>query len=70
MNTTDIIRQHLIELRESHGWTQADVAAKLNMSQRAYSHYENGSRNISVDTLVIIARLYGVSTDFLVGEEH
>ena len=69
MKVKDLVRQRLVELREERGWTQKEVASRLNISQRAYSHYESGSRSISLELLVDIAELYGVNVSFLVAEK-
>ena len=70
MKVKDLVRQRLVELREEQGWTQKEVASRLNISQRAYSHYESGSRSISIELLVDIAELYGVSVSSLVAREE
>ncbi|MBQ3423413.1 MAG: helix-turn-helix transcriptional regulator, partial [Romboutsia sp.] len=44
-----------------------EVALKLNISQRAYSHYENGTRQLPIDLLIKISQLYGVTTDYILG---
>jgi transcriptional regulator with XRE-family HTH domain len=41
------------------------VGDYLHISQRTYSHYENGTRNIPTDILIHIADLYNVSIDYL-----
>ena len=61
------IKKQLVNLRESRNWTQTQVARMLNVSQRAYSHYENGTRQVPLEILVAIADLYHVSTDYLLG---
>lgn len=55
----------LIDLREDKDWTQTQVAKMLSISQRAYSHYENGTRQIPIETLIALAKLYSVSVDYL-----
>ena len=59
--------KRIIDLREEKDWTQTFVAEKLNVSQRAYSHYENGTRQIPIDILVKLSKLYSVSTDYILG---
>ena len=46
---------------------QKELADALGVSQRAYSHYENGTRKIPLDILVALADFYGCSTDYLLG---
>ena len=39
----------------------------LHISQRSYSHYETGSRNIPIEMLIRLANYYDTSIDYLVG---
>lgn len=52
-------------LREDCDFTQTYIADYLQISQRAYSHYENGERGIPVEILCQLADLYHTSTDYL-----
>lgn len=52
-------------LRRHTGLSQAELAAKLQISPSAVGMYEQGRREPSTDTLVALARLFGVSTDYL-----
>ncbi|MBQ9948216.1 MAG: helix-turn-helix transcriptional regulator [Oscillospiraceae bacterium] len=54
-------------MRESELLTQQQVADKIICSQRAYSHYEKGERDIPTDTLIRLADFYDVSVDYLLG---
>ncbi len=53
------------DLREDRDITQAALSQHLHISQRAYSHYENGTRDIPTAILIAIADYYNVSTDYL-----
>jgi len=53
------------ELREDNDSTQKDIAQILNVAQRTYSGYENGTRNIPVQLIVKLSLYYGVSVDYL-----
>ncbi len=57
----------LKELRLQYGYTQTDVAKQLNIKQNTYSQYETGARELSLDTLIALAKLYDTSTDYLLG---
>lgn len=57
-------------LRLKERMTQAQLAQKLGLTKSVISAYENGIRLPSYDTLVHIAKIYNVSTDFLLGLEH
>ena len=54
-------------LREDHDYTQAQIANLLNIGQRTYADYELGKTRIPVDSLIILARLYSVSMDYICG---
>lgn len=54
-------------LRKEKHETQTQVAKAINISQRAYSNYEKGDREPSIDTLVDIAEYFNVPLDILVG---
>ncbi len=60
-----MIYERIRNLREDYDLTQTEFSAYLNISQRAYSHYENGSRDIPTDILIKIADYYNVSIDYL-----
>lgn len=55
------------DLREDRDLTQRPIAEYLNIAQRTYSGYENGTRNIPVQVIVQLARFYKTSTDYLLG---
>ena len=63
----DIFYRRLRELREDHDYTQSYVADKLGISQRGYSHYEVGHYDLRASLLISLAKLYNVSTDYILG---
>ena len=60
--------ENIRNLREDNDLTQTEIANVLHISQHAYSHYENGTREMPISILIAIARYYDVSIDYLVGE--
>lgn len=54
-------------LRIQHGYTQQYISDILGVGKSAYSMYESGERNISVEILTKLAKLYNVSTDYIIG---
>ena len=60
----------LAELREDHDLSQAEMAKILRVSQATYSRYETGRLDIPSQTLIALARYYGVSGDYLLGLDH
>lgn len=66
MNTKKRYNYERIEmLRKDKGLTQAEIAKKLCISQRSYSHYETGEVNIPLDVLCKLALLHNTSIDYL-----
>lgn len=60
----------LKELREDRDLTQNEVAKILNISQRAYSHYETGNRTIPLQLLVKLADYYDTSVDYILKRKN
>ena len=56
------------DLREDRDWNQTQVAKMLGMSQTGYSKYETGKNDIPTQVLIQLARIYGTSIDYLLGE--
>lgn len=57
----------LKDLREDNDLLQKDIAEKLGISQRGYSHYETGENNIPNEILKKLAIYYNTSTDYILG---
>jgi len=49
--------------------SQEEVAKKIGISQRTYSHYENGKREPDHKTLIAICDFFDVSIDYLLGRK-
>ena len=62
----------LKEIRTKRSLTQQQVADYIGCSSVVYSRYENGSRQPSIEALLRLADLFGVTVDALLGrpEEH
>ena len=63
MNYAERIRA----LREDCDKTQAEIAKLLKVGQRTYCDYELGKTRIPVDSLIVLAKLYNVSMDYICG---
>lgn len=59
--------QRLQDLRTDSDLSQKQIGEILHISQRAYSHYETGSRCIPVEILIRLADYYDTSIDYLIG---
>lgn len=53
----------LVILRKHFKYSQQDLAKKLNVSINEYMAYENGSAMCSMDQLIQLADIYGISFD-------
>ena len=54
------------ELRIAKNLTQDDLAEHMNVSHGYISFIESGKRGCSVDVLIALSNLFGVSLDYLV----
>ena len=59
--------QRIRSLREDRDLKQRQLAEFLNCSQRFYSNYELGQRDIPTDVLNKLSNFYNVSVDYLLG---
>lgn len=64
-----VIAERIKELRQARGWTQADVARRLSITRNGVNSWEQGLSTPSPASLVDLARLFSVSTDYLLGVE-
>ena len=60
-------RRRLRDLREDHDLTQAQIAKILKTTQQQYSKIETGRADISGEKLILLARFYNVSCDYILG---
>ncbi len=61
-------RLKTLRLREN--MTQEQLARKLGLTKSVISAYETSLRQPSYQVLIHIAKIYKVSTDYLLGLEH
>ncbi len=57
----------LKQLRENAGWTQEELATKLNLTQSTIAYYENDRKKPTLDNAKVIAGLFNISLDYLIG---
>lgn len=60
----------LRQLRKERDLYQSDIAKIIGVTTSAYSFYENEKRDMSPETVKILANFFGVSTDYLLGAEN
>ena len=54
-------------LREDNDFNQTQIAELLNVGQKTYSDYEFGKIRIPIDSIIILAKHYNVSLDYICG---
>lgn len=62
-----IYGNRLKELREERQLKQSAIADVLSIKQNTYSQYENGQRQLPIEILIALAKIYEVSTDYILG---
>ena len=62
-----IFIKRLRDIREDRDLTQKQIADYLKITQQQYSLYEGGKRTLPVDLLIELSKLYGLSTDYILG---
>ena len=60
----------LAEMRERKGWSQAELAEALGVTQSAVGNWESGIRTPRPQTLRRMAALFGVTIDYILGDER
>jgi transcriptional regulator with XRE-family HTH domain len=63
------ISEKLKNLRQQKGWSQTQLAKKLNTQSQNISRYERGLFTPSTDALSKFADVFGVSVDYLLNDE-
>ena len=57
-------------LREARGWTQAELARRINITRNGVNSWEQGLSMPSPACLVDLSKVFSVSTDYLLGVER
>ncbi len=64
-----LLSSRLRMLRLHHKYTQQNMADFLHLTLNGYQKYEQGESTPPLETLVKIADIFNVSTDFLLGRD-
>ena len=62
--------QRIRNIREDRNLTQQNIADFLHIGQRTYSDYESGRTRIPVESLLLLAKFYNVSMDYITGASN
>ncbi len=61
--------ERIYKLREKYGYTQEDLAEKLSVSRQTISNWETGAATPTIEKVIELSDIYGMSLDELVGKE-
>ncbi|MBQ9643764.1 MAG: helix-turn-helix transcriptional regulator [Lachnospiraceae bacterium] len=64
-----ILADKLIELRKKNGWSQEEVAEKLDVSRQTISKWEGAQSIPDMNRILKLSEIFGVSTDYLLKDE-
>lgn len=64
-----ILADKIIELRKKNGWSQEDLAEKLNVSRQSISKWEGAQSIPDMNKILKMSEIFGVSTDVLLKDE-
>lgn len=64
-----ILADKIINLRKKNGWSQEELAEKLNVSRQAVSKWEGAQSTPDLEKILLMSKIFGVTTDFLVKDE-
>ena len=64
-----MLKDNLVMLRNLHGFSQEEIAEKINISRQAYAKWESGATIPDVEKCSLLAGVYGTTIDSLVTTE-
>ena len=64
-----MLKENLIMLRSIHGYSQEQIAEKINISRQAYAKWESGATVPDIEKCSLLAKVYGVTLDSLIKDE-
>ena len=60
----------IIQLRKAKGWSQEDLAERLDVSRQAISRWEGATAQPDAANILQLSQLFGVTTDYLLNDEY
>ncbi len=64
-----IFADKVIALRKKAGWSQEELAERLNVSRQSVSKWESAQSVPDIDRILQMSRLFGVTTDYLLKDD-
>lgn len=69
MDNIKVFNERLKELRNEKELSQEELAKQSGLSRSAVSAWESGTRVPSAAAIIVLAKFFGVSSDYLLGLE-
>lgn len=64
-----ILADKIIKLRKKNGWSQEELADKINVSRQTVSKWESSTAVPSLNKILQLGKLFGVTSDYLLKDE-
>lgn len=64
-----MLGERISQQRTTRNWSQVDLAKRLGVAKQTISNWENDNIQPSIEMLVRLSRIFGVTTDYLLGLE-
>jgi len=64
-----ILADKIMTLRKKNGWSQEELAEKMNVSRQAVSKWESAQSVPDLEKILQLSNLFGVTTDYLLKDE-
>lgn len=64
-----MLKDNLVMLRKLNGYSQEQIAEKINISRQVYAKWESGATVPDIDRAALLAQVYGVTLDSLMKTE-
>jgi len=64
-----ILADKIIKFRKKFGWSQEELAEKMNVSRQSISKWESARSIPDLNKIIMLSEIFGVSTDYLIKDE-
>lgn len=64
-----ILADKILALRKNNGWSQEELAEKMNVSRQSISKWESAAAIPDINKILEMAKIFGVTTDYLLKDD-
>ena len=64
-----MLKENLVMLRNMRGFSQEEIAGRINISRQAYAKWESGATVPDIEKCSLLAEVYGVTVDSLIKDQ-